>query len=218
MEELLYHLNNWLHAGLGFIALAGGLVALYTVKGSRLHRRGGWVFVGLMLPVVLTTLLMMFHEFLPLAVVLAMAEVYLVPAALLSVNRTAKGFTAWSVILAFLVGLLLLLVLVQFVRISLTVEQLFIGPLVLATMFGFLLFQDLHMLRVRPESPNYWIRRHLVRMILAFTIGVMAVVRIGIPLGLSLEASVILPLVVALIGIVWVYRRLPVELGTSKAG
>ena len=89
--------------------------------------------------------------------------------------------------------------------------------LVLATMFGFLLFQDLHMLRVRPEAPNYWIRRHLVRMILAFTIGVMAVVRIGIPLGLSLQASVILPLIVALIAIIWMYRRLPTTPGPSKA-
>lgn len=217
MDQLFHYLNNWLHAGLGFIALGGGVVALYALKGSRLHRRGGWVFVGLMLPVVLTTLLMMFHEFLPLAIVLAMAEVYLVPAALLSVNRGMKGFTACSTALIVLVGLLFLFVLAQFIRISLLADQLFVGPLVLAAMFGFLLFQDLHMLRARPESPNYWIRRHLVRMILAFTIGVMAVVRIGIPFGLSLEASVILPLIVALLGIVWVYRRLPLEVEPSKA-
>ena len=217
MDEAIYHLNNWLHAGLGFIALAGAVVALHAAKGSRRHRLGGWVFVGLMLPVVLTTLLMMFHEFLPLAVVLATAEVYLVPAALLSVNRSVKGFAAWSMMLAGLVALLFLFVLVQFIRISLAADQIFVGPLVLATMFGFLLFQDLHMLRTRPETPSYWVRRHLVRMILAFTIGVMAVVRIGIPFGLSLEASVILPLVVAFLGIIWVYRRLPDRMGASRA-
>ncbi|NEZ04998.1 hypothetical protein G4Y73_12640 [Wenzhouxiangella sp. XN201] len=217
MNELIYHFNGWAHVGLGFTAIAGGLVALVSTKGSRIHRRGGWVFAGLMLPVALTTLIMMFHEFLPLAIVLATAEFYLVPAALLSINRDMRGFKACSIALVVLVSILMLFVTFQFVRFSLLQEQVFIGPLVLAAMFGFLVVQDLHMLAVRPEQPNYWIRRHLVRMILAFTIAFMAIVRIGLPFGLSLEASVILPLLVATAGILWAYRRFPTAADTSPA-
>lgn len=217
MDISIFLLNNWVHAGLGFTALAGGLVAIFTVKGSRLHRRGGWVFAWLTLPVVLTVMIMMFHEFLPLAVVLAMAEVYLVPAALLSVNRNWKGFGACSVLLVILVALLFLFASVQFARFSLALDQPAIGPLVLAGIFGFLMFQDLHMLLLRPAEPNYWIRRHLVRMILAFTVAVMALVRIGIPFGLSLEASVVLPLMVALLGILWAYRRFPAKPAETTA-
>lgn len=209
MQELIYQMNNWIHVGLGFLALTGGLTALISTKGSRIHRRGGWVFAGLMLPVALTTLIMMFHELVPLAIVLATAEIYLVPAALLSINRNMRGFTACSMVLVALIAMLMLFVSFQFVRFSLLQSEIFFGPLVLAAMFGFLLVQDLHMLAVRPSEPNYWIRRHLVRMILAFTIAFMAIVRIGLPFGLSLEASVILPLAVAAAGILWAYRRFP---------
>ncbi|MEX2495750.1 MAG: hypothetical protein WD448_06660 [Woeseia sp.] len=65
------------------------------------------------------------------------------------------------------------------------------------------------MLHADPPHPNFWIRRHLVRMILAFTIAVMAVVRIGLNFGLSLEASVVIPLGIAAACISWVYRRYP---------
>lgn len=171
------------------------------------------MFAWLTLPVVLTTLIMMLHEFLPLAVGLVIAEVYLVLAALLSVNRGVKRFTVYSITLVVLLSLLFLFASVQSVRVSLLLDQLFLGPLVLAAMFGFLLVQDIQMLVARPREDNYWIRRHLVRMILAFTVATMAVVRIGIPFGLSLQASVILPLIVAAAGIVWTYRRFPTIVG-----
>lgn len=53
------------------------------------------------------------------------------------------------------------------------------GPLLLATMFGLLFIEDWRMLVRRPDHPNFWIRLHVVRMILAFSIAVMA------PFGLS---------------------------------
>ena len=66
------------------------------------------------------------------------------------------------------------------------------------------------MLRSPRSHPNAWLRRHLTRMILAFTFAVMALVRIGIEIGLSLDASVILPLVVAALAIMIVYRSYPI--------
>lgn len=211
MNNTLYALNNYIHIGLGSLALLGGLVALGTAKGSSLHIRGGKVFAWTMIFVVITTLIAMFHEFLPLAVVLAISEVYLVPSALLSVNRRYRHFVAINRGLMVIVGLLFLFAAIQFVRINLVAGQFFVGPLVLTAMFGFLFVQDWRMLRHRPGEPNFWLRRHLVRMILAFTVAVMALVRIGTNFGLSLEASVVLPLMVATIAITWTYRRYPLR-------
>lgn len=202
--------NMLVHVAFGSVGLAGGTLALASAKGSRRHVLGGKVFAWTSALVVVTSLLSMFHRFLPLAVVLSLAVVYLVPSALLSVNRRVRHFRLLNWLLMGLAAVLGAFTLLQFVRFNLAGGQVFIGPLVLSAMFGFLLAQDWLMLRGAPESPNYWIRRHLVRMILAFTIAVMAIVRIGINVGLSLEASVVLPLVVATICILWTYRRYPV--------
>lgn len=205
--------NMLVHVAFGSIGLVGGVVALATAKGSPPHVLGGKVFAWAAVLVVLTSLLSMFHEFLPLAIVLLLAMAYLVPSALLSFNRGLRYFRALNWLLFGLVALLFAFTLMQFVRFNLVGGQFFIGPLVMAAMFGFLLVQDWHMLRRAPEWPNYWIRRHLVRMILAFTIAAMALVRIGINVGLSLEASVLLPLAVAAACILWTYRRYPAPAG-----
>lgn len=110
-----------------------------------------------------------------------------------------------------LLVLLFLFTIVQFVRFNLSGDRLSLGPGVLALMFGFLLVQDWRMLRSPPSQPNAWLRRHLTRMILAFTFAVMAFVRIGIDFGLSLEMSVITPLAIAAIAIGFVYRNYPIE-------
>ncbi len=209
METTLHLINNYAHIGFGSLALLGGVIALASVKGSSVHIRGGRLFAWMMLFVVITTLLAMYFELLPLAIVMCLAEIYLIPSALLSVNRNARAFTGLNVALATLVGLLCLFSAVQFIRFNAGGDRIFIGPAVLAVLFGFLLAQDVAMLRRRPERPNYWVRRHLTRMILAFTFAIMALVRIGMNLGLSLEMTVVLPLLVAVTVIVAVYRRYP---------
>lgn len=207
---MLHTINNLLHTGIGTFGLLGGLVALLAVKGSRRHVLGGKVFAWSMAAIVVTTMLTMLDGFLPLAVVLALAEVYLVPSALLSVNRGRRDFRAWSIVLMGIPGLLCLFAGVQFVLANRASDTLLLGPLVLCVMFGFLFLQDWRMLANRPTHPNVWLRRHFVRMILAFTIAIMALVRIGLRFGLSLEASVVIPLAVATLAILWVYRRYPV--------
>ena len=207
----LQSINMLVHTGFGSLGLAGGLLALVTTKGSKRHVLGGHIFAWTSVGIVLSTLASMLHEFLPLAVVLALAMTYMVPSALLSLNRNFPYFRALNVVLMLLAGLLCAFALLQFVRVNFVLEQFFVGPLVLAVMFGFLFAQDWHMLRNRPTHRNYWIRRHLVRMILAFTVAVMALVRIGINFGLSLEASVVIPLAIAVPFIAWSYRRYPLE-------
>jgi hypothetical protein len=203
--------NNILHIGFGSLAFLGGIVALVTQKGSTWHIRGGWLFAVMMGLVILTTFAQMFHEFLALAIVMCLTVLYLVPSAILSVNHNTSGFRGFNIALLALLALLFLFVLVQFVRLNLDRDGWFIGPGVLAAMFGTLFVQDWRMLRSPPSHPNAWLRRHLTRMILAFTFAVMAFVRIGTDFGLSLEMTVILPLAIAAITIALVYRNYPIK-------
>ncbi|MDJ0653840.1 MAG: hypothetical protein QNJ40_06795 [Xanthomonadales bacterium] len=204
----IHEVVNYSHVAVGSLALAGSALALGSSKGSSLHVRGGKLFAWMMLLVVLTTAVQMTFEFLPLAIIMCLAEAYLIPSAILAFHRDWAGFRAVSWALAVLAGLLCLFTLVQLVRLNLVGDTLFIGPGVLALMFGFLLYQDFGMLRNSADrSGNYWVRRHLIRMILAFTFAVMALIRIGIQVGLTLEQTVIYPLLAAAVTIFLVCRR-----------
>ncbi|MDJ0812750.1 MAG: hypothetical protein QNJ23_03420 [Woeseiaceae bacterium] len=207
----MFEIINLLHVVFGSLALLGGVTAMATAKGSLWHVRGGQLFALMMGLVVITTFVQMFHEFLPLAIVMCLTVIYLVPSAILSVNHAVPGFKAANVLLMTLLGLLFAFATVQFVRINLISDSLFVGPAFLAALFGTLLVQDWRMLGSPPSHPNAWLRRHLTRMILAFTFAIMALVRIGLNFGLSLEMSVILPLIAAAIVIAVVYRKYPVS-------
>lgn len=212
-----YSANNLVHVGFGTLALLGGAVALAATKGSNLHVRGGQVFVVTMVVVLVTTVLSLLHEFLPLVMVMILAEVYLIPSALLSVGRNREARIAWNWPLMGLTLLLALFAGVQFVRLNLISPQLFIGPAVLSFMFLFLAYQDWILLRRKERHPNFWLRRHFTRMILAYTFGVMALVRIGLDFGLTIEMATIGPLLVAGIVIIWIYRLYPIS-GRSPSG
>ncbi len=207
----MFELNSILHVGFGSLAFLGGVVALIARKGSAWHIRGGRLFAVMMGLVILTTFVQMFHVFLPLAIVMCLAVFYLIPSAILSVNRNFGAFKGFNIGLVVLLALLFLFTLAQFIRFNLNGDRVIIGPGVLAVTFGFLLIQDWRMLRSPPSHPNAWLRRHLVRMILAFTFAVMAFVRIGIDFGLSLEMSVVAPLIVAMIVIAVAYPQFPIK-------
>lgn len=212
MEFGLIEMNSGVHVALGSIALLGGLLAILSKKGSKRHVQGGWTFALAMIPVVITTLVAMGHNFLPLAIVLAVAELYLVPSALLSVNNDKRYFVPVSIGLMIPAALLCAFTMLQFIRVNFIQDQgIFIGPLLLAALFGGLLVQDIMMLRKRPVIRNTWLRRHFTRMIYAYTIAVMALVRIGVDFGLSFEMTVIIPLLIATGFVVYVYRLYPVK-------
>lgn len=209
--------NNLVHAGFGSVALLGGVLALGAKKGSRLHIRGGQLFALMMIPVLITTLVAMTHRFLPLAILMVLAEVYLIPSALLSVGRKREARIGWNWPLMGFAVLLGLFTAVQFVRFNFLLGQFLIGPGIFTLMFGYLAYQDWVLLRRKERHPNFWLRRHLVRMILAFTFGVMALVRIGVDFGLSIEQATVGPLLLAFAVVYFVYRRYPVRVETTVA-
>lgn len=152
--------NTLVHVGFGTLALLGGGLALAATKGSKLHVRGGQVFVVTMAVVLVTTVFSLLHQFFPLVVVMILAEVYLIPSALLSVGRKREARLAWNWPLMGLTLLLALFAGVQFVRLNLVSDQLFFGPAVLSFMFVFLTYQDWVLLRRKERHPNFWLRRH----------------------------------------------------------
>lgn len=202
--------NNFIHVAFGSLALLGGALALVATKGSKLHIRGGQAFAVTMIAVLITTVYSLLYRFFPLVLVMILAEIYLIPSALLSVGRKREARLAWNWPLMALTVLLALFSAIQFVRLNLISEQLFIGPAVLTFMFAYLAFQDWRLLVRRERHPYFWLRRHLTRMILAFTFAVMALVRIGLDFGLTIEMTTVGPLLVAGIAIIAVYRRYPV--------
>lgn len=204
--------SRLIHTLLGSVALIGGTVALLTVKGSRRHVQGGRVFSWSMVLVALIGLSFMFERFLPLAIVLAAATLYLVPSALLGFHRERRGFVAANVVLMVVAAGIALVSAAQFVRFQGA------GPLLMAALFGALFVGDWRMLARRPADRNYWIRRHLVRMIFAFAVAVMALVRIGTDFGLPFAVSVIAPLAVAALAVLYVVRRYPLSDGLLRAG
>lgn len=209
--------NAGIHILFGSVTLLAGVVALSARKGARWHVRGGFVFASTMIVVVGTTLFAMFHRFLPLAILLALAEVYLIPAALLAVGKGRQLARGWLWPFTVLAALLGLFAAAQFVRLNFVEGQLFIGPGVFACMFGFLVWQDWLYLRGE-DHPNFRLRRHLTRMILAFAIAAMALARIGLDFGLSIQITTLGPLAIAAGFIVWQYRKYPVPRKSLAAG
>jgi uncharacterized membrane protein len=81
-----------LHVVAGLIALASGAVALSALKGGRLHRRSGMIFVYTMLFMSATGALMAGLRLNWGTVVPGVLTFYLVSTALLTVRRPAEGF------------------------------------------------------------------------------------------------------------------------------
>lgn len=203
--------SYFIHVVLGFIAFSAGIVALSTRKGTQIHIKAGKIFSYLMILVALSTFAFMAHEFLPLAVVLSIAVIYLVPSAINAFRNGRRFATLWDRSLIFIPFLLFVFATVQFVRFQSVDTAPKVGPILLAATFGFLFFQDLMLLRNRERERSYWIRRHMTRMILAFTFTAMAVVRLGINVGLTLEQTVIFPTLIAWLCIAYCYRKYPPE-------
>ena len=81
-----------IHIIAGLTGIASGFVALYTLKGAKLHRKSGMVFVYAMLVVAITGTMMgaLLSEM--AAVIPGMLAFYLVITALLTVRRPALKF------------------------------------------------------------------------------------------------------------------------------
>lgn len=198
-----------IHTFFGSVALLAGLTAMLTTKGSRTHIQSGRVFSISMLIVVALGLSFMVDRFLPLAIVLAAATLYLVLSAVLGFHQANRGFVAGSVALMVIAGAIALASTAQLARAPT------LGPLMMTLLFGAFFVDDWRMLARRPSARNYWIRRHLIRMIFAFAVAVMALVRIGTDFGLPFAVSVIAPLAVAALGAWYAVRRYPLAVAAT---
>ena len=198
-----------IHISVGTVGLLGGLVALFTRKGSQFHKLGGRAFVVGLLSAAVTTFIFMRQNFLPLAVVMALATIYLIATSMLALKRE-RVYAKPLEIVCMLLGLALILF--PSLRIAVAIRSndvsALVAPSLLMLTFLLLFIQDIGLLRNRDRSKLYWIKRHFSRMILAFAFGVMALVRIGANFGLSLEMSVVIPLIVAFGVIAYFYRSM----------
>ncbi|MGJ8664595.1 MAG: hypothetical protein ACSHWU_13140 [Marinicella sp.] len=198
MSDMIFLFNSYIHTIVGSLALIGGLIALSVQKGAKNHRLAGRVFVIGMAISSITSLVFMIHSFLPLAILMSVTTLILLFSALLTIKRTTSSKQAPQIILTVLLLLLSFFPLMLIIRsISVGNYEVFLGPLLMFLMFMFLVVEDWKYIKNPQPSRQLLIKRHLTRMILAFAFGVMALVRIGIKLGLSLELSVILPLLAA---------------------
>jgi hypothetical protein len=209
MTENIYHINNLVHAVIGSVALLGALVALLSVKGSDRHISAGRVFAWLIIISAITSLYPSFYKFSeigPLGIIMALATIYLVITAVIAVRyQTAESLPIEKILPVVPLLLLALPVFRVFLAVKTMNFDLFLGPLLLACLFLYLLVQDMAIVANRERSQKFWTKRHLTRMIFALSFGVMALVRIGVDFGLTFEMSVILPLLGALVLVVF-YR------------
>ncbi len=207
MSDMILLINSYTHITMGSLALLGGLLALCLPKGSNNHRLAGRLFVIGMVIASVTTLVFMVHKLLPLAILMAATTLVLLFSSLSAIKRTTRPKQTTQVILTLALLLISVFPLMLIIRSLISGNfDVFLGPLIMWLMFIFLLAEDWRYLKTPHPSRQYLIKRHLTRMILAFAFGVMALVRIGIKLGLSLELSVILPLLAAAI-LIGLFRK-----------
>lgn len=211
MFESIYSINNLLHTIVGSIALVGGVIALITVKGSDNHKKGGKVFAWLIVLSAISSFyptITKFNEIGPVAIVMAVATIYLVVTSIIAIRHQQSHSLVREKFLI-LIPLFLAAMPLRFVirAIKTSNYEIFMGPLVLLTLFLYCLITDIMVIRNRNRSKDFWLKRHLTRMIFAFSFGVMALVRIGIDFGITFEMSLVLPLLAALLIILFFRRR-----------
>jgi hypothetical protein len=198
----------------GAIAIVSGLIALYTVKGSRLHRRSGTVFVGAMLVMALSGA--------TIAVGRAGAEVnipaglvtaYLVTTALLTVRAPSvrsRRIERGAMVAAFVLGVASLMS--AFVTVG-QGRPVFAFPLV---MFGLVALSggvgDRRMLRAGGLQGTARLKRHLWRMCAALSIAAASfflgpVSRIPEPLRTPPFRLIPLAVLLTMAYWLWRYRR-----------
>ena len=214
MNELLdsiYHLNNIFHTIVGSIALIGGVFALAVTKGSDTHKKAGIIFVWLLGLSAVTSLYPTFYKFReigPVAVIMATATVYLLATALMAIRNQSEIGSTWEKGLVIVPAVLIILPIIRVIMALKTGNyEIFVGPIVLACLFGYLIFSDIQILRNRRRDRAYWLNRHMTRMVFAFAFGIMALVRIGIDFGLTFEMSVVIPLMAATLLIMFLRQR-----------
>lgn len=165
-----------IHIIAGFLALASGAVALYSVKGGNLHRKGGTIFVYAMLVMAGIGAFMAALKPERISVIGGVLACYLVTTALLTVRRRPGEEFHWLNHAALLVALAAGITGIKFGFDALddTSGRLDRFPAPMYFTFGTIAllsaFGDARMLRARDIQGAQRIARHLWRMGLAMFI------------------------------------------------
>ena len=159
-----------------------------------------------MIPVALSVFVFMVQTILPLAIVGSLAVLYSIPSAINTLHDKPSSIW-WDRVLIVFPLLLCSFSGLQFVRSVTGAPVPTIGPALLTFTFGFLVVQDIGYLRNRTREHIYKIRRHLTRMIIAFSFATMSILRDGIDLNLTFEETVIYPLLVGWLGIAFCFWK-----------
>jgi len=209
MWEPYHPITYFGHVIAGVIGLAAGLVALSAKKGSPLHIAAGRTFALTMVIAVVTTLIFLFdRERQPLIFILALGAFYLVSSGVLSFRNQkpyAKALERVLIVIPLAIFLYSLFAISR-VLVGGSPAQI-LGPLLFAALFGGLFLGDVRVLRSRPTARVAWVKRHLLRMVLAFGFATMALLRLGLDVGLPLAVTVIVPVVLALLVSLYFTRR-----------
>lgn len=164
-----------LHIATGSIALAAGAVALYGVKGAKLHRKSGMLFVLAMLLMSATGAVMAALKPEAISVIAGALAFYLVATALLTVWRPAVG-AFWIDLGAMLAALAIAIAGIYFgfeaLNSSTGTKDGFPAPpyFIFGTVALLAALLDLRMLVARGIKGPHRLARHLWRMCFALFI------------------------------------------------
>jgi len=201
-----------LHVLAGTIGIVAGFIALYSVKGLKLHRKSGMVFVYVMLVMSLSGVVMAFgHTGTALNVPAGLVTAYLVITALATVRPPAAGLHRLdraAMLAAFTIGAGALVV-----AMSGAVRAAMAYPLVLFALIALFAAEgDRRMIRAGGLKGAARLRRHLWRMCTALFIAAASfflgpVRRIPEPLRAPLFRAIPLLVLVTMAYWLWRYRR-----------
>lgn len=198
-----------LHVLAGTIAIGAGFIALYSVKGLKLHRKSGMLFVCVMLVMALSGTVMAFgHPGTALNVPAGLVTAYLVITGLATVRRPSVGsrrFDQAAMIAAFAMGTGALVF-----AMSGRLRGGMAYPLVMFALVALFAGEgDRRMIRAGGIKGAARLRRHLWRMCTALFIAAgsffLGPVR-RIPEPLRIPALRLIPIVVLLTMAYWLWR------------
>lgn len=191
------------HVVAGVIAVVAGVGALISTKGSQRHVRFGGAFVWAMAVAILTTIIFTFIVQTWIALFAALFAAYLIVTALQAV-RGPDGWDTWARTATSLgvstVGLLVFMAWLIAPEFPERIPILIVFMVIVVT----LLARD-HRYYARTNPRSAQIRRHLMRMSLAFGVALQAAAvtnqeRLGLPGPVALLAPILAMIVVG-----WVF-------------
>lgn len=196
------------HLVIGTFALLAALAAFASRKGSRFHRQAGYLFLATVGIVCLTSVVMLFHAFVPPLFMAVFTAIYAMGGAYLALQRGTRTVrkAETSLTLFEIIGVVLFLA--QAIP---AVQQGTIpafGPVVILIIPALLLVGDANWFLRHKDRAKLRLARHFSRMVWAFIVVLRAPLVELVAGGLPVPAPVVIigPIVLG-IAMLWYFRR-----------